>query len=192
MYKTYGPHLGLLYGKKEILNQLPNQNHKFLEGNVPYTLNPGGPNHEELSCLIGISEYFENLYNHHFSQNNTSKLEKIKKINKLISDHEEKIANKLLDFMQTKKEIILIGKTKIYNKNRAPTISFTVNGMTSKEVSDKLVKSGIALRNDNFYAWRCLQALGIDTNDGVIRASMVHYNNSEDIDNLINALKKIN
>ena len=49
LYKTFGPHLGLLYGKKEILNQLPNQNHEFLEGNVPYTLNPGGPNHEELS-----------------------------------------------------------------------------------------------------------------------------------------------
>ena len=37
--------------------------HKFLEGDVPYSLNPGGPNHEELSCLIGISEYFENFYN---------------------------------------------------------------------------------------------------------------------------------
>ena len=191
LYKTYGPHLGLLYGKKEILNQLPNQNHKFLEGNVPYTLNPGGPNHEELSCLIGISEYFENLYNHHFSQNNISKLEKIKKINKLISDHEEKIANKLLAFMQTKKEIKLIGNKRIQNKNRAPTISFTVEGMTSKKVSDLLVKEGIATRNDNFYAWRCLEALGIDTNDGVIRLSMVHYNNSDDVENLIKALKKI-
>jgi len=38
LYKTYGPHLGLLYGKKEILDQLPNQNHEFLEGDVPYTL----------------------------------------------------------------------------------------------------------------------------------------------------------
>ena len=62
LYKTFGPHLALLYGKKEILDKLPNQNHEFLEGNVPYTLNPGGPNHEELASLIGISEYFENLY----------------------------------------------------------------------------------------------------------------------------------
>ena len=61
MYKTYGPHLALLYGKEEILKKLPNQNHEFLEGQVPYTLNPGGPNHEELSCLVGIYEYFNNL-----------------------------------------------------------------------------------------------------------------------------------
>ena len=192
LYKTYGPHLALLYGKKEILDKLPNQNHEFLEGNVPYTINPGGPNHEELASLIGISEYFENLYNHHFNKNNISKLEKIKKVNNLISNYEEIIANKLLDFIETKKEIKLIGKTKIRNKNRAPTISFTVDGMTSKSVSDKLISSGIALRNDNFYAWRCLKALGIDTNDGVVRASMVHYNDLDDVRKLISALKKIN
>ncbi len=192
LYKTYGPHIALLYGKKEILNQLPNQNHEFLEGNIPYTLNPGGPNHEELSCLIGISEYFDNLYNHHFQQNNISRLMKIKKINELISDHEEKIANKLLNFIQTRKKIRLIGRKKISNKNRAPTISFTIMGKTSKEVSDLLISQNIALRNDNFYAWRCLQALGIDTNDGVVRASMVHYNNFEDVEKLIKAIEKIN
>ena len=62
LYKTYGPHLALLYGKEEILRKLPNQNHEFLDGGVPYTLNPGGPNHEELASLIGIYEYFDNLY----------------------------------------------------------------------------------------------------------------------------------
>ncbi len=191
LYKTYGPHLALLYGKKEILDKLPNQNHEFLNGEVPYTINPGGPNHEELSCLIGISEYFDNLYKHHFKDNDISRLNKIKKINELISDHEEKIANKLLEFIETKKEIKLIGKKKIIDKNRAPTISFTIKDMTSKKVSELLVKEGIATRNDNFYAWRCLKALGIDTNDGVVRISMVHYNSIEDVDRLIKALKKI-
>ena len=60
-----------------------------------------------------------------------------------------------------------------------------------REVSSELVKNGIATRNDNFYAWRCLKALGIDTEDGVVRTSMVHYNNHEDVDKLIKALKKI-
>jgi len=192
LYKTYGPHLALLYGKKEILNKLPNQNHEFLEGNVPYTLNPGGPNHEELSSLIGISEYFDNLYTHHFNQNDIPRLQKIKKVNKLIADHEEKIANKFLEFVNSEKKIKLIGKLKIENRNRAPTFSFTVIGKTSLEISNLLIKQGIALRNDNFYAWRCLKALGIDTNDGVVRSSMVHYNNSEDVDKLINGFTKTN
>ncbi len=192
LYKTYGPHLGLLYGKKILLDKLPNQNHEFLEGEVPYTLNPGGPNHEELACLIGISEYFDNLYNHHFQNENVSKIEKIKKINELISDHEEKIGNKLLDFYNSEKKIKLIGKKKIENRNRAPTFSFTVEGKKSKEVSEQLVKNKIALRNDNFYAWRCLKALGIDTKDGVVRSSMVHYNSINEVDNLISAFENSN
>jgi len=191
LYKTYGPHLGLLYGKKEILDQLPNQNHEFLEGDVPYTLNPGGPNHEELSCLIGVYEYFNNLYQHHFSDDGASIRQKMERVNDLISKHEEEIANPLLTYINSRDDIRLIGKNKIENKNRAPTIAFTINQKSSKEVSSELVKHGIATRNDNFYAWRCLTALGIDTEDGVVRTSMVHYNTHEDVDKLIKALKKI-
>tara|TARA_Y100001970_G_scaffold70855_1_gene90164 strand:+ start:712 stop:1959 length:1248 start_codon:yes stop_codon:yes gene_type:complete len=191
LYKTYGPHLGLLYGKKEILDKLANQNHEFLEGEVPYTLNPGGPNHEELSSLIGIHEYFDDLYMHHFSEKNISTRNKIDHINELIANHEEEITNPLLEFINSHKNIQLIGKNKIVNKNRAPTIAFTFTNKSSKIVAQELVQQGIATRNDNFYAWRCLKALGIDTNDGVVRTSFVHYNTSEDIIKLINALKKI-
>ena len=191
LYKTYGPHLGLLYGKKEILDQLPNQNHEFLEVDVPYTLNPGGPNHEELSCLIGVYEYFNNLYHHHFSEDEASVRLKIERVNDLISKHEEEIANPLLAYINSRDDIRLIGKNKIENKNRAPTIAFTINKKSSKEVSSELVKNGIATRNDNFYAWRCLKALSIDTEDGVVRTSMVHYNTHEDVDKLIKALKKV-
>ena len=58
LYKTYGPHLALLYGKEDIILKLPNQNHEFLVNDYPYTINPGGPNHEELVSLIGIYDYF--------------------------------------------------------------------------------------------------------------------------------------
>jgi len=192
LYKTYGPHLGLLYGKKEILNQLPNQNHEFLEGDVPYTLNPGGPNHEELSCLVGIYEYFINLFEHHFPGESLSVREKIHKVNKLIANHEKEIANPLLEYLNSRSDIKLIGKSKISNKDRAPTIAFTMDNKSSKDLSSELIKHGIATRNDNFYAWRCLLALGIDVDDGVVRTSMVHYNSHDDVEKLINALKKIN
>ncbi len=191
LYKTYGPHLALLYGKKEILKDLPNQNHEFLEGKYPYTINPGGPNHEELVSLIGIYEYFENLFNHHFENINLNILEKIEKVNNLICEHEEKIANPVLNYIDEREDFNLIGKNKIINKNRAPTISFYSDKKSSKEISNILLKNQIATRNDNFYAWRCLEGLGIDTKDGVVRISMVHYNSEKDTDNLLNALDRI-
>jgi len=191
LYKTYGPHLALLYGKEEILKNLPNQNHEFLQGQYPYTINPGGPNHEELVSLIGIYDYFENLYNHHFDNTKISVLEKIEKINNLISIHEEEIANPILNYIHERKDLKLIGKNKITNKNRAPTISFYSNNKSSKEISNNLLKFNIATRNDNFYAWRCLKYLGIDVDDGVVRLSMTHYNNNIDTEKVIKALKNI-
>ncbi len=191
LYKTYGPHLALLYGKEEILKNLPNQNHEFLENNYPYTINPGGPNHEELVSLIGIYEYFNNLHDYHYKNKNINILSKIKKINDLIAKHEEEIANPILEYLHNRSDINLIGKNIIKDKNRAPTVSFTSKNKTSKEISNFLVKNKIATRNDNFYAWRCLKSLGIDTEDGVVRLSMSHYNNVEDTEKVINALKKI-
>ncbi|MDC3131553.1 aminotransferase class V-fold PLP-dependent enzyme [Pelagibacteraceae bacterium] len=191
LYKTYGPHLALLYGKEKILKELPNQNHEFLNGEYPYTINPGGPNHEELVSLIGIYEYFNNIYDHHFNNNDIGILHKIKKINKLISNYEENIANPILELIDDKNNLILIGRNKIKNKNRAPTISFYSKNKSSKEISNILVKNNIATRNDNFYAWRCLKHLGIDTKDGVVRISLVHYNSMREVNKLLSILKDL-
>ncbi|MDC0140916.1 aminotransferase class V-fold PLP-dependent enzyme [Pelagibacteraceae bacterium] len=191
LYKTYGPHLALLYGKEDILKKLPNQNHEFLKDKYPYTINPGGPNHEELASLIGIYEYFISLHTHHFNNDELPIREKINQINQLFSKHEEEIANPILDFISKNKDYNLIGQKKIFNKNRAPTISFTKKNKKSKDVSDLLVKNNIATRNDNFYAWRCLQALGIDTEDGVIRISLTHYNTKKECERLIKILDQI-
>ena len=131
------------------------------------------------------------LYSHHFNSEKISIREKIYKVNNLISLHEEEIANPILEYINSREDLELIGKNKISNKNRAPTISFTSKKISSKEVSEILVSNKIATRNDNFYAWRCLETLGIDTDDGLIRLSLTHYNSENDVENVINALKKI-
>ncbi len=190
LYKTFGPHLALLYGKEEILKQLPNQNHEFLNDKSPYNINPGGPNHEELASLIGIYEYYQNLYHQHYGDSNETILRKINKINKLISDHEEAIGNPILNYINNRKDLVLIGKNNIKNKNRAPTISFFSKYKKSKEISDFLINNKIATRNDNFYAWRCLKHLNIDVDDGVVRLSIVHYNNKSDTEKLIETLEQ--
>ena len=192
LYKTYGPHLGLLYGKEDILKDLPNQNHEFLKDKYPYTINPGGPNHEELVSMIGIYEYFDNLYRHHFNNHEIDIRNKIIKLNNIFAIHEENIANPLLQYLDKSNKFRLIGKNIIKNKNRAPTISITSNNDTSKSLSDFLVKNKIATRNDNFYAWRCLKGLEIDEDDGVVRISMIHYNSINETEKLIDILDNFN
>ena len=131
------------------------------------------------------------LYDYHFNDKNLSIRDKISKINFLISMHEEEIANPLLKYIDDRNDFKLIGKNKITKKNRAPTISFTSKKIPSKEISKLLVSNNIATRNDNFYAWRCLDALGIDKKDGVIRLSMAHYNSVNETNKIIKILEKI-
>ena len=69
-------------------------------------------------------------------------------------------------------------------------VKYAVGNISPKNKTS-VVDNKIATRNDNFYAWRCLKHLGIDTADGVVRLSMAHYNSHEDKDQLLSALKKL-
>ena len=70
-------------------------------------------------------------------------------------------------------------------------ISFISRNHKSLEIVKLLLKYKIAVRNGDFYAWRCLKALGINTNDGVVRISIVHYNTENEVERLTNALNEI-
>jgi len=201
LYKTYGPHLGLMYGKKELLNLLPNQSLECVGEDVPLRLNPGGPNHEQLASLTGIYEYFDKLYYHHFDPMRMKKFvgynadpsltprKKHDRVSQLIQQHEYEIAQPLLAYLSTSPDINLIGNAEM--KDRVPTISFTHEKYSSKEVVRHLVRHGVACRYGNFYCPRLLHALKIDTTDGVVRISMVHYNTRAEVDWIINALHNI-
>ena len=131
------------------------------------------------------------LHQHHFDNKDSKIRTKISQVNNLISKHEEEIANPILEYISSREDLRLIGKNKIENKNRAPTISIINKIISSKQMSKILVDNNIATRNDNFYAWRCLEALNINTDDGLIRLSLTHYNSIEDTKKAINALEKI-
>ncbi len=74
---------------------------------------------------------------------------------------------------------------------RTPTVAFTVIGQSSASIATELARLGIGAGVGNFYAWRLLQALGIDTADGVVRVSLVHYTSADDVDRLIAALRPL-
>ncbi|MBI2587028.1 MAG: aminotransferase class V-fold PLP-dependent enzyme, partial [Rhodospirillales bacterium] len=68
-YKLFGPHLAMMYGKREHLLKARTQNHFFIaDDDIPLKLNPGGPNHEFTAALAGVAVYFEALATHHLSR----------------------------------------------------------------------------------------------------------------------------
>ena len=80
----------------------------------------------------------------------------------------------------------LIGR--VQAAQRAPTVAFTATGHRSSELASGLGKLKFGVGVGNFYAYRLLKALGIDTDDGALRTSFVHYTSKVEIERLIKAL----
>ena len=186
-----GPHHAILFGKYNLLKELPGLNHYFIEKDeIPYKLQPGNFNFELTYSMAGIPEYFNTIYEHHFDENkDLSKRQKLKKSFQLIANHEQKLAEHLLQYLNGKPEIRIIGQTKADLNKRVPTISFVHKRYKSSEVAEHIDQFGIGIRWGDFYAKKIIEYLDLTEKDGVIRVSLVHYNTIEEVDKLIEAFQ---
>jgi len=193
LYKVYGPHMALLYGKRDLLLRSRGQYLCFItEDDVPYKLEPGSPNHELSSSLPEILRYFERLDEHHFPGGGDASLgERLDRVYGLVREHEERLAERLLGFLKTKKNVRILGPSSADGAVRMPTISFVVEGRRSSEIPPLLDEKRLAVRFGHFYAYRLVRDLGLLERDGVVRASMVHYNRPEEVDRLVAALDDV-
>lgn len=190
LYKTFGPHQGLIYARKSVLEQIPNQGH-FFNANYPdKRLTPAGPQHGEIACASGVVEYLENVYTHHFPESgNTpnSVHDRVSAAMHLGHAHEAEQTNLILSFLRDK-GVRIIGDETASAGKRAPTIAFAGGKLKPMELAERCAKERVGIGGDNFYAYRLMKALGIEPDEGVVRISLVHYTSVEDVDRLLNAL----
>lgn len=192
LYKICGPHQSILYGKRDLLLKAANLNHHFIANdNFGYKLLPGGPNHEFSAGAVGIADYFDALYQRHFRSRENSFHARVTKVYGLIAEHEHKLAERLSDYLKTIPGIKFVGRVPSSDGRLAPVIAFSVAGRSSTEIVRELNKRQIAIGHGNFWAARLIKALGMTAEEGVIRIGLAHYNNDEDVDRLIAALREI-
>lgn len=191
LYKLYGPHLGLLYGKREHFEKAANINHFFLENEIPLKLNPGGPNHELTAALAGVTDYLNALHAHHFGETNLPLHSRVQQVFSLMTEHESAIARPFVDFLMSKKNVRILGLATADASVRVPTFSFAVADRDSAEIPALVDRHKVAIRNGHFYAARIVRDLGLEGQHGVIRASMVHYNTPHEVTRLIRALDEV-
>jgi cysteine desulfurase family protein (TIGR01976 family) len=191
-YKVYGPHQAVMFGRFDLLKELESINHYFIGKNeIPYKLQPGNFNYELTYSLGGILDYYDLLYRFHFNNKASTQREKYEKVFELIADHEEKLARRLLDYLNGIAEIKIIGLTTADKNRRMPTISFIHEKFKSSSVPPKVDGYNIGIRWGDFYAKKIIEDLGLANKDGVIRVSLVHYNTLDEVDRLIGVFQKI-
>ena len=190
-YKTFGTHQGVLWGSRNALQQVKAQGHFFNQSESRYRLNPTGPQHAEIAALAGITEYFDALYQHHFGESSEDRHDRARKVFALVAEHEAALANRLLVYLKERPDLQLLGQDHAEPGGRASTVAFYAASISSAKIERGLAERGIGVGSGNFYAHRCIEALGIDPNDGVVRVSMVHYNTEDEVDRLLSALDEI-
>jgi cysteine desulfurase family protein (TIGR01976 family) len=189
-YKVFGPHLGLLYCRKDRLLAAKGQYHYFFpEDDLDHKLNPAGPNHETIASLTGISEYLDTVHRHHFANTSGNRFERTQELFQLFAEHEQKLAQRFLEFINAQPSIRLVGSNSANIDTRVPTFSLQIKGIASKEVAQALAKEGIACGSGHFYAKRLLDSLNI-LEPEVLRCSMAHYTSMTDVEQLIDCLKR--
>ncbi len=191
-YKTFGTHLGVMWGKPSVLDTLEPQGHYFNRDLPHYKFNPAGPLHAQIGALAGIEEYIDAIYDHHFDDAAPGFHARAARVFDLFSEHETVQANRVLAAIRAIPGARIIGQDRAVEGLRAATIAFTLDGMPCSEAVKRLVEKDIAVRNGHFYALRCIEALGIqDTDEGIIRISLVHYNTEEEVSRLVKGLESL-
>ena len=185
-YKTFGPHLGVMYVSDNLASELESQCHYFNKKLPNKRFTPAGPDHAQVSALGGMYDYFEAFSNHHLDDKLSSD-SSVDMVNNLISSQEKKTLKPLLDFLKTKREVKLLGSYEV--ENRVPTVAIIIkksNIALAKELNELDVSIGVG----DFYAVRLLEALNVDTHEGVVRLSFLHYTSASDVEKLISGLDR--
>ena len=190
-YKVFGPHMGVLYAKRELLDLLASQSHYFLpQDDFQRRLCPGGLNYELTAAAAGIGDYFDLVHTHHFPGANLEIQGRFKQVFGIFSEHEQVMARGIEEFLRAKPAVRLVGGGAATRK-RVGILSFTVEGRDSLDIVGQLHARQIGIHADDFYAARCIDALGVRPQNGVVRASLVHYNAARDVERLIEGLDRI-
>ncbi len=187
LYKTYGPHLGLMYVKQALIEKMENQSHFFKKGITRNMITPAGPDHAQIGAASGITDYFDAVYDHHF-KGEAPAHKKNAALAVLFREREQKLLSPLMDFLRSRDDVKIIGPEQ--SDHRAPTVSILPLKRTLDDVYARLVDHKLMLGKGDFYAVRPLMDMAVAHPPGVIRISFLHYNTEEEIAQLIKGLKE--
>jgi len=186
LYKTYGPHQGLMVVRRELLERLGHEGHFFLENHPRKRLVPAGPDHAQVAAARGLAEYFDGLDAHHGGGAASGRPQRVRE---LLRDAELELLPRLLGYLAARPDVRLLGPAEA--AHRAATVSFVPHAAEPAAVAAQLARHGIMAASGNFYAVRLLRALGVDPARGAVRLSFVHYNSAAEMDRLLSALDQV-
>jgi cysteine desulfurase family protein (TIGR01976 family) len=198
-YKFFGPHLGVLYGKYNLLDELTAYKVRPAPADPPGKFETGTQNHEGIAGTLGALEYlawigetFGSHYAEKFNGRYQGQALLLKQALAAIRAYEFEVSRTLLDVLEETPGLTLYGLSEERRlEERVPTFAFRLQGQHPAEVAQKLGEAGFNVWNGNYYALAVTERLGVEESGGMVRVGPVHYNTLEEIERFGKALRKI-
>jgi len=192
-YKFFGPHIGILFGKLELLEELKAYNVRPAPNHAPGKWMTGTQNHEGIAGVLGTLEYFEWLAkNFADTQKQSLKEEGLieRRLNLVaamtaIRSYEFELSRGLIETIQAIPGTRIHGITDMKRLDeRVPTVSFTLEGKHPRKIAEEMGKEGFYVWDGNYYALAVTERLGVESSGGMVRVGAVHYNTLDEIERL--------
>ena len=183
-YKFYGPHVGILYSKPGLLDQIPTDRLRVAGQSAPDKIETGTLNH---AAMAGVKASIEFLAQ---QGSGTILREKILSAFSNIGKHERALAERLYGGLKAIAGVKIVGQS-FGSAQRSPTISFLKEGTTALDVCRHLAANNICAWDGHFYAIRAMEVLGLLEKGGVTRMGISAYNTEQEIDFVLKQVQEL-
>jgi cysteine desulfurase family protein (TIGR01976 family) len=196
-YKVYGPHLGVLWGRRELLEALPHFHVRPAGDAIPGRFETGTLAHELLAGLSGTLAYLEELGAAQGdrtvgAESVGSRRARLVAAQAAARAYETDLVWRLIERVSSVPGLHVRGITDPARATeRCPTIAFTIDGRHPRDIATFLGDRGIHTWDGDYYAWELIRALGLAEQGGMLRVGLVHYNRLEEVERLGDALDEL-
>ena len=187
-YKFFGPHVGVLWGKREHLETVAPYKVSPAPETIPDRWMTGTQNHEGIAGVAAAIDYLESLAD---SDCPAEGRPAIANAMGRIATYEQRLVARLLEGLGVNPRIKVWGITDPARfSERAPTVSFTHADHSPRQLAERFGEEGIFTWHGNFYALPLTQRLGLEP-AGLLRVGLVHYNTADEVDRLLQLTEKL-
>lgn len=192
-YKIFAPHMGFLWGKRELLEALPTFREDFIPDEIPGKIEVGTFVYENVAGMNAAVAYLEELGRNLVADSlSASSRERLVAAMEAIRVYEATLSAEILRSLAKLEDVTVYGiREPSQLTQRVPTICFNLNRVPPARVAASCAGNGIGVRDGNMYSPRLLRRMGIPSESGVVRASLVHYNTVEEIAKFVDVLRRI-
>jgi len=198
-YKFYGPHVGILYGRYDLLDKLDAYKVRPAPSTPPEKFERGTGNFEGIAGVLGALEYLEwigKTYGADYLERYQSRYQgrrlHLKQAMAATRAYEYELSRALLETIREIPGVHIYGNSDIRKlEERVPTVSFTIRGWHPQKIAAALGDAGIFVWDGNYYALAVTRHLGVEESGGMVRVGAAHYNTVDEIKKFGETLQKI-